>query len=347
MNSENPMTLNKLIEVSRDWDAKFTEIRSNLDKLHFRPDGIVHDGEEIPMEQTDRTLLFDKIGAPGRYFEKHTPEFQAAALAEHAKRGDFGKRLALVLHEGKLVTIVRGELFGLPNGDVFRAAQEALGTESETLSVARISKDSERLDVDLVSLSKAITVRPGDIVQSGLHVAHERFGTRATLVEAFILRLICSNGMTSRECVRDGIARTRKLPLDFPNNRELQMNQIRRLTRQNWNGLQAQLEALRATSERPARVEQLLMRWLQRARISVKTTLPRLLAAWRQEGEDDTQYGAVNALTRVATHDQELSERQRRMLASLAGLLSFSDVHICEKCFSVLARGAAEDSRSL
>jgi hypothetical protein len=339
-----PMTVNELVSASAEWDAEFSEIRLNPDDLHFQANGVRYGGEFVPMAQADRTLLLDKIGAPGRYFEKHTPELQAAALAEHATRGDFGRRPTLVLSNGELVTIAKGELLSLPNADTIRAVQDALGTEGETLMVAQIGRNSERLDVELVSPSRAITVRPGDVVQSGLHIVHYRFGNQATVIEAFIHRLICSNGMTRRECVRDGLMRTRKLPVDFPNNRELQMNQIRRLTQQNWNGLQAQLEALRATSERPARVEELLTRWLQRARISVRAMMPRLRAAWQEEGAEDTHYGAVNALTRVATHHRDLSERQRRVLASLAGLLAFAEVHICERCFSVLTRSAAENA---
>jgi hypothetical protein len=337
-----PMTLSTLITASANWDAEFSEIRLNPDDLRFQPDGILYRGEVIRLDQSARTRAFNRIGAPNSYLEKHTPQFQAAALSEHATRGDFGGRPTLVLSNGELVTIAKGELLSLSNSDTIRAVQDALGTEGETLAVAKIGRDPERLDVELVSPSKAITVRPGDVVQSGLHIVHHRFGNQATVIEAFIHRLICSNGMTRRECVRDGLMRTRKLPVDFPNNRELQMNQIRRLTQQNWNGLQTQLEALRATSERPARVEELLTRWLQRARISVRAMMPRLRAAWREEGAEDTHYGAVNALTRVATHHRDLSERQRRVLASLAGLLAFAEVHICERCFSVLTRSAAD-----
>lgn len=341
-----PVSLNALAKTSASWDAAFSDIRLNAQELEFDPAGVLYGGQLIRMDQAGRTRLFNKIGAPGHYLEKHDPRFQAVALAEHAARGDFGDKPTLVLRDGELVTIVRGELSSLSNAAVLRAVEEGLGTESETLSVAQIGPDPERLDVELVSPSKSATVRPGDIVQSGLHITHERFGRQATLIEAFIFRLVCSNGMTRRECVRDGIARTRKLPVDLPNSVELQMSQIRRLARQNWNGLQAQLEALRATSERAANVEQLLARWLQRARISPQTMMPRLLGAWREEGAENTHYGAVNALTRVATHDRALSERQRRVLASLAGLLAFSEVHICEKCFSVLARSAADNGRA-
>jgi hypothetical protein len=342
MNSQSasPMTIPTLIAESEGWDAEVSEITLNADQLHFNVDGIPqHNGELIRMDQSSRTRLFDKLGAPAGYLEKHSPQFQVTALTEDIARREhcFGSKPTLVVRNGELVTIARGDLFALPNADVLRAVGQSLGNDAETLVVARIERDAEELDIELISPAKEIAVRPGDIVRSGLHIGHERFGTQATLIEAFIYRLVCSNGMTRRECVRDGIKRTRKLPVDFPNNRELQMDQIRQLTRQNWNGLQGQLEALRASSERPAHVEELLIRWLQRGRLFSESILQRLLSVWRSEGSENTQYGAVNALTAVATHDRSLSERHRQALASLAGLLAFSEVHICERCFSVLA----------
>jgi hypothetical protein len=336
-----PTTLSELVTQSAAWDAEFSEIPVNAEELNFDDGAVRYDGQLMSMDQACRTLLFNKIHAPGTYFEKHSPSLQATALAAHRDMGDFGAKPTLVLRGSKLVTISRGELLSLPNSAVIRAVEEELGIESEGLSIARIVNDEELVDVELVSPTKATLVRKGDVVQSGLHIVHHRFGSQATLIEAFVYRLVCSNGMTRRECVGDGLQRTRKLPLNFPNNRNLQLGQIRRLTRQTWNGLQAQLDALRATTDRPADVEQLLSRWLQRARISMTAMRDRLMAAWREEGAENTHYGAVNALTRVATHHHDLSQRQRRVFASLAGLLAFSEVHICPRCLSVLAGTAA------
>jgi hypothetical protein len=335
-------SLTELSTVATEWDAQFSTIQLPSKAWQFDTDGVHQHSETIPITQADRTRLFNKINAPGHYLEKLSPWLQASALSEHVRRGDFGPSPLLVLRNGAFATIARGELQTLPNSDVIRSVIEGVGTESDGLFVTRIGKGAEILDVDLVSPSKEVAVRSGDIVQSGLHIVHERFGKQATLIEAFTYRLVCTNGMTRRECSGDGQSRTRKLPMDFPNRRELQMDQIRRLARQTWNSLQAQLDALQATSRRTTRVEELLTRWLQRARISPRNMMSRLLAAWQQEGEENTQFGAVNALTRVATHDRELSERQRRVLAQLAGLLAFSQVHICDRCFSVLARPAAE-----
>src|ERR1700674_3149800 len=118
--TETPVTLNGLVTASAAWDDAFLEIPLNGQELEFNADGILHGGQLIPMDQPARTALFEKIGAPGRYLEKHNPGFQATALAEHAGRGDFGHKPTLVLRDGELVTIVRGELLSLPNAAVLR-----------------------------------------------------------------------------------------------------------------------------------------------------------------------------------------------------------------------------------
>lgn len=219
--------------------------------------------------------------------------------------------------------------------------------------MSQIDHDNGRLELDLVSSAKSLEVRRGDVVKAGLHIVHSRYRGEATQVHAFVYRLVCANGMTRRECVSgNGIVRTRKLPADHPRAKELLLDQIRRLTAQTWAKLELQLAELQAANERRANVHQLLRQWLQRARISTKVTegrdiestrqtvMDRLLDAWRTEGAEDTYYAAVNALTFVGTHDPELSLRQRRVLSLLGGLLAFSGVHICPRCFSVLSDSA-------
>ena len=120
-----PMTLTDLAIESAAWDAEFSEIRLNRDDLRFRPDGVEYAGQVIPMNQDNRTRQFIKIGAPGRYLEeKHSTEFQAAALTEHLALGDFGQKPTLVLRDGELTTIVRGELCRLPNAAIVRSVAD-------------------------------------------------------------------------------------------------------------------------------------------------------------------------------------------------------------------------------
>src|SRR5579871_2453770 len=85
-----PMALSGLVAASAAWDAEFSETRLNADDLQFVPEGVRYGEQFVRMDQTGRTRLLNNIGAPGRYFERHNPAFQAAALTEHAALGDFG-----------------------------------------------------------------------------------------------------------------------------------------------------------------------------------------------------------------------------------------------------------------
>jgi hypothetical protein len=237
----------------------------------------------------------------------------------------------------------------LNNVEVLTAVADSLGNDADGLLVPRIDYTDGWLELDLASPAKTREIRRGDVVKAGLHIEHSRYGDQATQVHAFIYRLICANGMTRRECVSaEGIVRTRKLPADHPRAKELLLDQVRRLTARTWEKLEPQLMELHSTSERRASVQELLRQWLQRARISTRVTgatpprtvMDRLLTAWRSEGAEDTTYAAVNALTSVGSHDTELTSRQRRSLSSLGGLLAFSGLHICPRCFSVLASPA-------
>jgi hypothetical protein len=331
-------TLLQLLPDAKALEAKYSKNRVDIDDLRFDQEGVIYDGRLIRMNQKRRTRLFNKLGAPGNYLQDLPARLQADALAFHADSGKFGPAPLLITAGDEAVTFELTNLTCLTDCEVLEAVAEALGADAESLILQKIELTDESISMQFVTPRKTIEVRPGDIVQSGLSITHHRFGSQATWIEAFVLRLVCSNGMTRREC--GGLTRTRRLSADDPNSRALQMTQIRLLTQQTWNGLQRKLEALRTTSERPADVEALLRTWLGNAGLSEKKMMPRLLAAWSREGSERTEYAVVNALTWVATHGGDaVTQRQRRLLASMGGLLAFAKVHLCDQCWSVLTAG--------
>jgi hypothetical protein len=330
-------------------DEEFSETET-LPVEHFKVSagGLIFDGNSLPIDGNARGRLLAKVRAPIGYLKNRSTNLQLDALREHLEQGDFGSTPKVVTRRGELFTISHGELIELTHSEVLGAIGDSLGRESGGLFVSKIEEADGQLELELVSTSKSLEIRPGDVVKAGLHVQHSRYGDQATQIQTFIFRLICSNGMTRRECVsREGIVRTRRLANDHPGGKDLLLDQIRRLTARTWKQLEPQLAELSATSERKADVPQVLKQWLQRARMStrvsddgqVRTMMDRLLSAWRDDGAEDTYYGAVNALTRVGSHDPELSSRQRHALSLLGGLLAFSGVHICPRCFSLLSFG--------
>jgi hypothetical protein len=331
--AETQHTLNDLRKRISQSDADVVEMP--LTNLTFDADGLRHDHGLLRIDESARRRLYFLAKAPALYLEQHSSELQANVLMAHAKRGDFGRRPVVVARGENLLTVVRGHFVNLSDLEVVDGVAETLGAECDRMFLSKIVSEVDRLEVELVSPAKATEVRVGDIIQGGLSIVHSRYGEKATVIQSFINRLVCQNGLTQRECpTSNGIGQTRRVPITRPGGRETQLSQIRMLTRQAWNSLEARLTAVKETSSRPVRVPELLERWLLTARLSGQRQ--RLLAAWRDEGAEPTIYGAMNAVTRIATHDRELSDRQRRILRALAGLLAFREVHVCPRCNSLL-----------
>jgi len=336
----------QILHQMREWDAEFSELDPAFTgRFEIMEDRIIFDNNSVPLTQQSRNRLFEKARAPFVYLSERAIDVQILALRDHFRQQDFGAAPKFVLRNGELFTLVRSQLIELNLHEVVAAVGEALGADADNLNVSRIDYKDGRLDLDFVSPARTIELRRDDIVQAGLHIEHVCYGDCATQIHSYVYRLVCENGMTRRECSPDGIVRIRKLSVSHPRGKELLLDQIRRLTTRTWQTLEPQLLELRNTSDRRADVPHLLRQWVQRARISPRTTngempqtvMDRLLRAWRAEGAESSYYAAVNALTWVASHDQELSPRQRRVLSLLGGLLAFSGVHICPRCFSVLS----------
>ena len=342
------IAFHELANRARIWDEQLREMPS----LPAAAIGIggneFNFGEiSIPLDQESRNRLFVIAGAPQSYLSQRSIDIQNLALREHLQQGTFGEIVTPVLQAGKLLTLHSGRLAEMTYSEVLGAVSETLGDDAAPLSVTKIDHSDTRLELEVTSPAKSMEVRRGDIIRGGLHISHSRYQGDATQIFAFIYRLVCENGMIQRQCVSQGIVRTRKPPAGHPNAKEMLMDQVRRLTQQTWNRVEKQMSEFQAASHRQVEVVPLVRQFLQRARISTKVTdsaepanttiMDRILAAWRLEGADDSYFGAVNALTRVGTHDLSLSPRQRRLLILLGGLMAFSGAHICPRCFSVIS----------
>jgi Domain of unknown function (DUF932) len=341
------MNIPDLMKSTLEDDATFEEIVVPVTALNFDGDQIRVEGRSLNFGVEARKRTYKAITAPAEYLGGLSPQTQSVVLSDILRRGDWGKQVNVAVQRNEVYTLCRGNLIRLRKHEVIAAAIDALGENGQTLTPTRIGTEGDVLDIEFATPRKSVDVQRGDTVQAGFHIFHSIFGEQATVVEMFTFRLVCTNGMIHRNCpAQSGVGRTRKLSVHHPNGRELQMEQVRRLTKQAWESLEPILSELQATRERKADVEGLLTGWLHRARISTEAMMPRLREAWQQDGGENTQYGAINALTRVATHGDRLSARQRRVLSSLAGLLAFSNVHICPRCFTVLSQGTTrgEDS---
>jgi hypothetical protein len=283
--------------------------------------------------------LVARVGAPRGYLRSLDQDLSELLLQRHIEQGDLGDA-TLVVRGGKLVGITDPHLLRLSGVEALEAVAE-VADRPEELEVERFDLSDTSVEIDLLKRSGTTEVAPGDVLKAGLRLRHSLVGEYATSIDFFVIRLLCLNGMTHRECGGRGASRTRRLPVGHPDARRLQQDQVRRLAAQAWSALDDKLATLRRLRNEPTDVERLLERWLSRARMSSRRLLRLLREDWEREGSAPTVYAAVNALTRAGTHRQQLSIRERRTLCGLGGLLAFHSRHVCPRCFALLGEGGA------
>jgi hypothetical protein len=204
------------------------------------------------------------------------------------------------------------------------------------MEVQDLHIEDEAFRLDIVSPSISSEVRPGDAVEAGVRVEYGYTGDSATTLSAYVVRLLCDNGMTYRECAEPRrTARTRRLDAGRPDAEQLQLEQIRKLVANIKRRLGEKLEGIRRLPQERADVQQ-LEQFLRRGRLHSRSLMDQLRQSWAEEGGEQTAFGLFNALTRLATHGTEVSSRQRTALARLAGIYANRSAHLCPRCFSVL-----------
>jgi hypothetical protein len=290
--------------------------------------------------------LCKRLQAPAEYLATFKPDLRARVLQDHLAEGRFAasrvtdKTSCVVSRDGDFLDLGRSDLFTLDGSAVVQALREGVGDDAAVLEVQNLHMDDETISLDVVSPRIAEEVRPGDILRAGVHVAHSHLDGYATEVMAYVHRLMCLNGLVQRQCLgkkRGSTPRTRRLPAFRTHVREMQMAQVRKLVADAWSGLREKLAAIRRLRDKAVEVQPVLERFLRQAHLFSRGLVGRLLQAWEEEGGEPSAFGALNALTRVATHSAELPLWQRRRLSRLAGVYANQDVHLCPHCFSVLA----------
>src|SRR5205823_1774029 len=128
-------------------------------------------------------------------------------------------------------------------------------------------------------------------------------------------------GLVHRECLASehrSTPRTRRIPVNRPQAKEMQINQIRKLVADNFKRLEQKLAAIEQLQrKRIEGIGAVVERFLRQAHLYSRSLYGRLLEAWEEEGSEQSAFGVLNALTRVATHAHGMPVWQRRRLSRL------------------------------
>jgi hypothetical protein len=338
MNKVIPAT-NSLAEAT----AVVSAYESSLTFLAVAPGGLSFTGGRLGAGGTEYTAdlkgLCDGLGIPSGYVPELPEELRDRVLNFELARVGATRPTALVAQNGRFLRFDRGDLAHLSGVEVLETLADTVGGGAV---VHALEVEGETLRVEVVTRQTERAVRAGDVVRGGIQLMHSLSAAHPTTILTFLVRLICRNGWTARSCAGTRqVPRVRRLPLERSDARERMVAQVRRVARESLNLVEEKITALGELANQPLRnqsdVERVWTRYLGRVRLDTAEIFDELRTAWHQEREL-TVYGALNAMTQVASHRASLDRWKRDRLAALAGVLTSAHTHLCPRCYSVLLR---------
>ena len=349
--ANRPLTLGEVRKQIRRGESEWHRVAAPLSSLRVEGDRIIAGEQEFRLTEPGLVSMCGEINAPPRYINSLNADLRSLNLeyglktAGQRKRGLRDQNSLILVRDGEFRGLGRSDLHTLPGAEVISAVQDGLGSGLDGFRVENFTLCEESFALDVVSERMTAEVRAGDILQAGIHLEHALVGETATIVTAYVLRLVCKNGLTHRECIGSRkTKRTRRLSSDRENAAELQHAQIKGLVEQTCQRLEGNLQAIRNLRDDRFHavpdVDRTFEQFLRRGRMYSQNLMQLLRRAWAEDlggNRELTHFGVLNALTWLATHCRGVSDRQRTALSGLAGIFANQRVHICPACFSVVS----------
>lgn len=361
-------TLDDAIRAITTHESRLHSDFVDVDDLRIEGDRLFAGEQEFVLRPGSFARLCAWLHAPSDYIAGLPQSLRDQLLDYALRNGHFSdpkiprnrrfakaiSRCRLMSRDRVFVDFDRADLTSLDGATVLQAVREGIGEGVSDLELHRFAVSDEGFQLDLVSPRVAEEVRPGDIIRGGVQVQHSLLGEQTTSVEAFVLRLTCLNGAVAHVCLgKDGkhgarhTRRIRRLANTSPMASRLHCEQVRRLAAERFGQLRQHLDQVLALAGRGsvdvARVLEAVLRQARMASEKLRKVL--IERAWRQEQHSESTYfGALNAITWLASHAEELdteewyrpSESQVRSLQRLAGTFLTHGAERCPHCYSVL-----------
>lgn len=318
------MTLDDVVRTTRQRQAALTpfDFTDRQDRYEFRwpesqpPMMARLSGDRVlSLSPRAETQLLQRLGVPVQFFRRMPPNLRWA-VANHFNINEPAISGTLIRTvRGNTVRALLSESYApLDDVDVLPLVADVLADQDARVEKLDFSDDATHLRI--VFNRELSQVRPGDIIQTGVHITNSEVGLRAVHVDALVHRLVCSNGLVRAESqgrttfrhigqadrLKDGIAIAIR---DARDNAQLLSRQFRD-----------------SVQHRLAEPEDLLRRQAKDGELT-KDQLQAALAAFAIE-PDSSLFGVANAITRAAQAEPTFEARyqmERQGAALLARLV--------------------------
>jgi hypothetical protein len=182
------------------------------DDIHFvNLEQIVINGELHSVLPHAGRLISNRLGVPHQYLNRCPASLQAKNLNHWLTQQDDEKEMFIRFENDAVRAVFSKRYQTIDNSDVLNRLDQ-LGFGPETEVHAQI--DPHFMSLSLPDESKSFLVKRGDSIVPGLTISNSEIGLSSLKIEAFFLRLICTNGLIGKASVASSFRHISKRVLE-------------------------------------------------------------------------------------------------------------------------------------
>jgi hypothetical protein len=331
------MKIDEARHLLQQRDDALTRHTVGADKLHVQvlseEDAVleVAGGDDLRMTDGSITEMAKHFGVSVNTFRDFPLDLQQHTMNRllRERRNDGDGFIGIYSIGDRAMAFTKPNKPYIPCTPILDSAIEAINPD-EDRELRDFSLKRHGFTVNLMS-DKAVDVGAsdvGDITQGGIKLGHSDVGAFGTSIAAFLLRLICLNGLSRASSVARG---------NFSSEDEFHAGaMVHDWATELYLELDEHLHAYELLAEIPIPAPYQAIEQLgERNGLSEECT-EMVLDAYSLESElPHTMYRLTNSLTYVSTHGEFDSQAQPKKLQNIADFLVGSGEEICPHCLSL------------
>ncbi len=309
--------LHELRLIESDNVVQFASVSKDDDGVEFEP---------VPMGEATTPglrLLGWQSGVtfPVDFVNKLTPPLKCAVVNERVLAAR-DRELSVIVERGDVTNILSGWRGVAPYREV---AQTAFTTLRDVYGDAEVEgeprRDAEGMSLRLMTpMQEPITRKKGDVLQMGVDV-HQKYGTSIG-VALYIKRLICLNGMTANETAFNWTIKQAGTV-------EHQLSWLKIAMADALSAYENLVERSRLMADTAIHGDPHTVLDEHARAMKLPKNLNARLHAMFDEEPDATEWGILNAFTRLATHGGIGDIPSRNLMAGAGAWTSDFDLVTC------------------
>lgn len=212
---QTEMTLQKAYDRVDAMSANCVDQNVDVPTIEFDSLAVMRiSGEPHAVRPVAQRSISARLGIPYQYLARCPPEMQAQNL-NHWIREEKHEQLFFRFDGADIRAIFTPRYVPVDNFEVFERLESAMGYSPDT--IVQCSLDPEFMTLSIPDGKRAFDIN-GDKFTPGISISNSEVGLASLSISAFVLRLICTNGLISTSGVSASYRHvSTKILSEFPN----------------------------------------------------------------------------------------------------------------------------------